>query len=337
MTPLPDSHSPQSAERLTTKSIVADFLRDFTNLERGIMGTFLQLTVRPRLVVETYLESDRKRFIRPTRYLMFVLSLSAVYVFIVQYWYGVSLTDVIVEQMGPGFERALMDKLEARHAVTALSNEEWRDEIVAIQQSRNSMLSIYRVFFEYYSIFFLLTIPIGAFFNRVFHPSNRFNFAESTVASLYLYSHAALLSLLLLPVCLLISTDAVKFASWVFISFGACVVYLIFAVQATYARRFQELFISWGYWILLLLGLVLTVPAIIAWYIFFTQLSASTMEAAKPMKMIGGVFLALGGMYWVFLFYRTLLTQRAGMKVRARAIAVAVLLAVLLVVRFLMA
>jgi len=88
-------------ERLTFGNLLKNFFRDLISADQGLWGTIVQLTIRPKRVVETFLLKDRKQFIRPTRYVLFALSVSALSFLAVQYTKGKPM----LEYLQPAIEK----------------------------------------------------------------------------------------------------------------------------------------------------------------------------------------------------------------------------------------
>ena len=331
-------HRPPTDKRLTTRDIVADLLRDFTDADRGMLGTFVQLSIRPRRVVGAYLEGDRRRFIRPTRYLAFTLSLSAAAFFLIQYWYGTSLTEIMLEHSGPGFAAALEDDLAARQLEYSLSAEEIERARKQNAQLTESARRVYRFLFEYYSVFFVAFVPVGATIHRAFYPRNTFTLAESVVASLYIYSHSNLLAIVLIPVCILFSSTPYAFLNSLFIGYAITCLYMLFAVQQTYAHRWWEFFVAW-----LGLGFAFYITLLVAYglgnthYILFQAEDTGRYILQHPARVTFVVSLLLGCLYWFWLLYRlrfgprTSRTQR-----RSQFLVIALVSVALIVIRLLL-
>ncbi len=217
-----------------------EFLRDFTDADRGIWGTFLQLTIRPRRVVQSYLAGDRQRFIRPFRYLLFSISLSAVYLLFLKYWYDNPVEQLMTTVLEPWYADRLDAGLLAQQAAGSLSAQD-----LPVERTRNADLvqflsTVVRYILQYLSVVFLVSIPLLASFNRFVFSQSSFNYAESLVATTYLVAQTTLLSFLVVPLLLLWHTmDALLILTG--ISTLGTVTFFIYATFAVYGARWWEL------------------------------------------------------------------------------------------------
>ena len=67
---------PPRPERITMKTIWYGLLELF-NLERGLIFTFIALTLHPGKALRTFLTEDRSRLVPPFRFLLFAVALAA--------------------------------------------------------------------------------------------------------------------------------------------------------------------------------------------------------------------------------------------------------------------
>ena len=61
---------------LSIRDVFSEINDEFFSLDRGLPGTFLQLSWRPRDVIRSYLNERTRRFTRPLRYLLIAIALS---------------------------------------------------------------------------------------------------------------------------------------------------------------------------------------------------------------------------------------------------------------------
>jgi hypothetical protein len=168
-------------ERLTLRSIGSDFLRDFTQAEKGLWGTIVQLTVRPRRVLDTFLYESRQQFSRPTRYLIFCLSIAAFQFIAVQWRYGVSVVEYN-ETLEEGTE-AYQGPIEAFAQGYSTGRG---DKKISVKE-----IAAYA---SYISVIF---IPAYAFMYFFLFPARSLNYAESLAGTTYLHGHFILITALL--------------------------------------------------------------------------------------------------------------------------------------------
>ena len=299
---LPNSNKNKS--RLTVRQLTADFLRDFTDTDRGVLGTIVQLTLHPRRVVQAYLSGDRSRFIRPTRYLGFVLSISAAVFFIVQYWFSGAVAETILSGLETGFVEGLEEDLAARQARYSLSSE----EVDKLRKSNARVAHFWRtgvrLSIKYYSAVFVASIPLAAFGHRWFYPRNTYNLPESIVASLYVYSHATILAIFLTPLWLILADSPIELVNLLWMGSAISFLYTLYAVQSTYGHRWWEFFVHLFFWMLLFV--LIAVFAYSVGYVgsalrredFFTFLQN------HPLRFTVGLLLIIGSSLWFYLLYK---------------------------------
>lgn len=177
-------------ERLTLKTISSNFLRDFLQAEDGLWGTIVQMTIAPRRVVETYLFEDRKKFIRPSRYLFFCLSIVAFQLIAIQGRYGTSVFDHKVEQVAES-------KINSEEMIGNNGEKMTDIEFTEIKAKSKEIVQMIGQYVNYLTVLFL---PFLGLLYFILFPSREFNYAESLIAAIYLHAHHFLLiTLLSLP------------------------------------------------------------------------------------------------------------------------------------------
>ncbi len=215
-------------ERLTLKSIGADFIRDFTQAEKGLWGTIVQLTTRPRRVLDTFLYENRQHFSRPTRYLIFCLSIAAFLFIAVQWRYGVSLVEY--------------------GETVAEDQENYRGFIASFAEGfasggEGKAISV-KALAAYANYALVLLIPAYAFLYFFLFPARGLNYAESLAGAVYLHSHYFLItSVVSLP--FLVFSDIEDFAlarSW--IGIGAGVLLLVSSLRMFLVSRKDLIWIA---------------------------------------------------------------------------------------------
>jgi hypothetical protein len=230
--------------RLTTGGLVREFIAEALDADRGIWAALRNLTFQPQKVVQSYLDGDRSRYVRPTRYVMFSITLATVYTFIIVSWFGASTTELILEVIEPQYIETMTISLEKQAQANNWTGAELAAHQAKVTQFASNFASILAASLQYSSFFIFLLVPIMALVNRWCYPLGAGTYAESLVASSYIYSHAALISLIgLLPAMLF--TNVTADASGFMIISGICSAmtfgYIVRATYQIYARRWWEL------------------------------------------------------------------------------------------------
>ena len=230
---------------------MADFFRDVTQAERGLVGTIVQLTLRPARVIDTYLYTDRKRFLKPTRYLVFCFSLAALQVFVIQTWYGKPVQELVAEADATDHAR-LVEKgyIESEEIEVEESKAE-----AELHDRYHQFGARFSVFYNEFRTFFaMLFIPVLGLLYYFFYGRHGFNIAEAMVAATYLHAHLALLASLFLPLFFL-GSDAEDYELWSSVENSFTGLYLLFGVTQVFTKRWWDTLIAL-LWLLLLLVVV---------------------------------------------------------------------------------
>lgn len=167
------------------KGLLEDLLGDVLNFDRGLPATILNMFTNPGLVVETYFV-DRKRFVNPIRYTIFLLTVvTAITTFFVDY-------EVL-------FQRAM----------DLGANEQMEDSIALLEEKTGYDINGYVNTVTEVSVFIstkinqllyiIVLAPILAFFSRLFFKKIQPNYKQHYVMFLYQLATYSLFSLLFLP------------------------------------------------------------------------------------------------------------------------------------------
>ncbi len=146
-------------ERIIFKKIGQSIL-EVLNLERDIFYSIYALLIRPGEAIEGYLNRDRKKMMKPVRFLLVILTFTT----IVFLNYG--LGDYV-----SGF-------LEG--AIDASKNEEQAKRLIDI-------------FYKYCNLFLVFLLPLTSFFSWKMFNKSDYNGAEHLVISIYVFSFQSLI------------------------------------------------------------------------------------------------------------------------------------------------
>ena len=231
---------------LSVRDLVADFLHDLVNSERGMGGTLVQLTLHPGVVVNSYLSGDRDRFVKPTRYLVFVMGAAALFYFAIQAWYGTSLaemySDAAVADIAAQFDREIA---ASEQATGPLSKEAMSRVETVRAETLSRTTTLFQSMFTYASISILLSLAISTVSLRAVLVLNRFSLAEALVACLYIGVHATLLYFLTLPLFFFGSTPE-DFMFWTSVALLLNGIYSAYAVYQVFVTKWWEIPIAIG-------------------------------------------------------------------------------------------
>jgi hypothetical protein len=150
--------------RLTVGGLLMKFAETITHAEHGIFRLVKELCIHPAKVSHEYIDGKRKKYFSPVKYLIVVVSLSAVLVAYLE-----------------------MNRVPFEPVFSADSDI---DDVVE-----------YRFFnHNYYKYYMFLSIPLAAAFSYFIFRSSRFSYAENLVLNTYILSQVVLLhTLLIIP------------------------------------------------------------------------------------------------------------------------------------------
>lgn len=156
-------------QRLTFRHLWREMIERAFNLDNSLTRTFRDMSLRPEVVIQAFLDGTRKRYLHPLNYLGIALTLSGVLLFLIQKIFD---GDIFLKAMesGPSAE--------------------------ASQRMVDFLM-------DYSTFIFLGYIPILAIGAYLVLNKRQLNLAESFIAFIYLLAHWSILSF---PVSLMILT-----------------------------------------------------------------------------------------------------------------------------------
>lgn len=296
--------SDKRPERLTLASLVKTFFQDLANADQGLVGTVVQLTIRPRRVVETFLYKDRKQYIRPTRFVLFSLSLLAVGLLLVQWRFGMPMHEYlepyITQSVAEGLEQGKATILSMQPNVDAVTIAKV-DALHVIQQEW--MVKIYVYSLKYSSYLALLFIPLNGLLHWFCFSRRGFNYAESTAAIAYISGQSSLFLFFVYPFLLLSSSPALLYSVMSWFSLFQ-IGYIVYATVSVYANKASDVFRAFGILFAVTLVGVLLIITYFYLYGFFSVRAELGMPVTwrhyfKPLMVIGN-----GLIIWTLLRWR---------------------------------
>ncbi|NER17889.1 DUF3667 domain-containing protein [Spongiivirga citrea] len=181
--------------RLTIKNLFGHALEQYFNVDNRFLMTFLHLLIKPHIVIDSYIQGMRKRYVNPLSYIAIALTLSGVIVFLLKKFNTMDLIfDVIPQQAGQQL----------------------------FQQKVNEFT------LEYSSLLFIFYIPALAIPSLIIFLDKRYNLTEHLVAYVYIFAQYSLFTF---PFSLLIILFAPKWYIWfglvvlIFIPFYSMIIF----------------------------------------------------------------------------------------------------------------
>lgn len=226
-------------ERLSVLALVKNFVSDLANADRGLLGTIVKLLWRPERVIDTYLYEDRNHYLRPTRYVLFALSVAAVLYITVQLRFG----EPLHEYLRPYYQDYIEDSntellLPYQDAdgriLPGVAELDYKMARKQADLNEAYMLRFTTFLTQYSNYLSLLFIPLQALIFWLAFPRRGYNFAESLAANTYIGGTFLLLTLISLPFILAINSPH-ALAEVLNIVGLVQILYLLYATYRVYA------------------------------------------------------------------------------------------------------
>jgi Protein of unknown function (DUF3667) len=179
------------AGRLTLGGLLWKFAETITHAEHGIFRLIWELSIHPARVSLEYIEGRRKKYFNPVKYLVVVVSLSAILVAYLE-----------------------MSRVPFEPTFAAGSNI---DDLVE-----------YRYFnHNYYKYYLFLSIPLAALISFLIFRNSGFSYAENLVLNTYVLSQVVLLHTILITPLIIYSSS---FDDWIiFVYMTLAALYLLWS------------------------------------------------------------------------------------------------------------
>lgn len=180
--------------RLTFRNLAYEISQRVFDLDNSFFRTFAQLFVRPEMVIDSYIQGVRKRFLNPISHLGIALTLSGIIIFVMQ--------KVMTPEMFFAYGRQLPEEVAGK---------------------------LYNSIFDYSSLFFILYIPVFAVAGYLTFNRKDYLLSEYIIAYIYILSQW---SIFLFPISLMVLIFAPT--SYIDLSFPTLFImigYSVFAMQ----------------------------------------------------------------------------------------------------------
>ncbi len=181
-------------KRLTFRNLIYDITERYFNLDNRFIKTVVQLCIRPEVVIDSYIQGVRRRFLSPISHIGIALTLSGLLIFVMQ---KVMTADMIMDYSG--------------------------------QLSAETSGKLYDAIFDYSSLLFVLYIPVFALAGYVTFNRKDYLLSEYIIAYIYIMAQW---SIVIFPISL-ITLLAIP-SAYMTLSFPLLLVmilYCIFAMQ----------------------------------------------------------------------------------------------------------
>lgn len=208
--------------RLTFRNLFEHISETFFNYDNKLLRTFLDLFIKPEIVIGGYIEGIRKRYVNPISYFGLAITITGLYLIILNKFFPETLdySNFVVE-----------------------GQEEFQKKNMSFVQ-------------EYMSIFMMLYIPIYAFIAWVtFIGLKKFNYTELLVVFMYWQSQTSIVSAIII---LLMAIFGVANGIVSMIFLPIMMLYAAYILKRLYKLSFGDMVIR-TLLFLVVLGLVLVI------------------------------------------------------------------------------
>ncbi len=181
-------------KRLTFKNLTYDITERYFNLDNTFIKTVVQLCIRPDVVIDSYIQGVRRRFLNPISHLGIALTLSGLLIFIMQ---KVLTSDMFNTYGG--------------------------------QLSEEASTKLFDTVFDYSSLLFVLYIPVFAFAGYVTFNRKGYLLSEYIIAYIYIMAQW---SIVIFPISLItLMTAPSSYMSLSIPLLFVMILYCIFVMQ----------------------------------------------------------------------------------------------------------
>ncbi|MEH6536322.1 MAG: DUF3667 domain-containing protein [Psychroserpens sp.] len=231
--------------RLTVKNLFEHFSDTFFNYDNKLIRTFLDLFIRPEVVIEGYINGIRKRYVNPISYFGLAITLTGLYILILDKFYPEAMD----------------------YSAFAFEGQE------EFQKKNASFIQ------EYMSLFMMLYIPIYALIARVtFVGLKKFNYTELIVVFLYWQSQLSIITAFIIVITAMFGVQQ-ALLSMIFLPF--MILYAAYTFKRLYKLSFGKIILR-TLLFLGVLGVFMVIITIIVMIImFFTGDMQQIIEAQR--------------------------------------------------------
>lgn len=221
-----------SIHRISMNQMFMDTL-SVLNLDRGILHTMWQMTIRPGSSIRRYLFDDRRKFVHPLRFLFLSAAIAAF------------INTQFITTQG-NFDEAIQNKVSINGDL-----EQSEDDMVTLNLDTDNdgtpdaesevstkelqkMIAVFVVDFlnRYFSLILILFVPIISLFTWIFFRKSNFYYGEHLAVNAFYLGYLNVIYILISPLLI-----------WGHVASAVMLIYFIFGVifqLFIYARVFER-------------------------------------------------------------------------------------------------
>lgn len=193
-------------ERLSIGELTRKFFETITHAELGILRLIKELCIKPGVVSREYINGKRKKYFSPIKYLIIVVSISAIMV-------------VNFEGYGIDYEPAFSEGSKI-------------DDLVEQKYINH----------KYYKYLLFLSIPLAALVTRIVFRRSGNNYAEDLVLNTYVLSQVVLFHTIIVTPLLIFSSSLDDWIILIYLNLSA--LYIIFAYMQFYKGKWWKVLLQ---------------------------------------------------------------------------------------------
>ena len=198
-------------KRLTLKNLFEHISETFFNYDNKLLRTFVDLFKKPEIVIGTYVEGVRMRYVNPISFFGVSLTLTGLSIFIIKKFY-----------------------LEYLDFSSMFSSEMYND--VATKQMIENQTALT---FEYGSLLQSAMIPFMALISFIVFYNKHYNFTEHIILYLYSMSAIMILSVVVGQIILFIAPD--QYITFAFLVYLLMFIYYLFSLKRIFKLNLKQL------------------------------------------------------------------------------------------------
>ena len=232
--------------RLTPKNLIRYSIESYFNIDNSFLQTFITLFTNPKDVIHGYITGLRKKYMNPISYMTIAITLSGLIVILMQQYGGEMDTNIFNQNVNQEGLQKFSDKVMGFMA-------------------------------DYYSLIFLLYVPVFALAGWLTFNRNGYNLTEYLIVILYIMAQYSLITF---PISLgILLFDPENYISWSLPLAVLMVALMIYIIQIM--NRFSLGAFLGRMMVFLMLLLVGYIGVIILIYILLFATGTITLEDLK--------------------------------------------------------
>lgn len=201
-------------KRLTLKNLFEHISETFFNYDNKLLRTFVDLFKKPEVVIGTYVDGVRMRYVNPISFFGVSLTLSGLSIFIIKKFY-----------------------LEYLDFSSMFSSEMYNEAATKQMIDNQTTLT-----FEYGSLLQSAMIPFMALISFIVFYNKKYNFTEHIV--LYLYSMSAIMILSVVVGQIILFIVPEHYITFAFLTYLFMLLYYLFSLKRIFKLTVKQLILK---------------------------------------------------------------------------------------------